>query len=122
MRLEIKAHVYGIPRRLREIDRSLRCFFNTATQKYEVWGMDAHFKPYRLGVWDELDQRVLTAVRKGYWLARNTGDPYRYYLRELDEHEENLERQWQKEVSEITYGMQDDFKYFGREVYPGWGR
>jgi hypothetical protein len=54
-------------------------------------------------------------------LARNTGDPYKHYIRELDEHEEYMEKQWQKEIEDVAYGLRDDFKYFGREVYPGWG-
>lgn len=119
MRLPVETHPIDIPQRLREIDPALRVCFNTETQRYEVWGRDVR-GPYILTTFDELDARVLAKVRKAYFIARSTGAPYRELLREQAKLDYEAERARQRRLEDIEAGFRDDFKYFGRDLYPGW--
>ncbi|MGQ9698972.1 MAG: hypothetical protein ACUVRO_13395 [Armatimonadota bacterium] len=120
MRVQVVAHAYDIPRRLREIDPELTVWYNFATKMYEVVGVDAAGRHYQLGAWPYLDARVERAVRKGYWLARNTGDPYKEVIRQQDEEEYRDELQFRKELQEARYGVVDCMRWSGGQ-WRGWG-
>jgi hypothetical protein len=118
MRLPVETHVFDIPQRLREIDPALRVLFNTDKQTYEVWGRDLH-GPYLMASFHELDQRVLTAVRRGYYMARSTGMPYHELLREQEQIDYRAEQARFQRLRDIEYGIRDDLKFMGRPVVPG---
>ncbi|WP_026487643.1 hypothetical protein [Caldanaerobius polysaccharolyticus] len=121
MLLEVKTHVYNIPERLKEIDPNLRVFFNTDTQQYEVWGRDLYGE-YELGSFSYLDQRVIRDIRYGYWLANNTGRPWKEFLRQLRRRKDAADEEEVKYWRDLDYALQDDFRWFGRTLYPGWSR
>lgn len=119
MRLLVTSHVVDIPRRLKEIDPNIEVAFNTDTQKFEVWGRDVR-GPYLMASYDELDARVLADVRKAYFVARSTGTPYREMLRRQAKLDYEAERARQRFLKNVSEGFKDDFKFFGKDVYPGW--
>lgn len=118
MRIPVETHVYNIPQRLREIDPALRVFFNTDTQKYEVWGRDLH-GPYLMASFSFLDARVEEAVRKGYHIAHSTGRPYKTLLQEQKIEDEIAEKRWWARLEDIYYGIKDDLKFMGKPVIQG---
>lgn len=119
MLIEVVNHVYDIPKRLREIDEALRVFFNTDTQEYEVRGNDLNGE-YVLGSFPYLDCRVLSTVRKGYWLVNNKSRPWKEFLKQIRQHNERLDVVVQKELLDVEAGLQDDLKWIGRNLYQGW--
>ncbi len=119
MRIPLRTSAYSIPERLKEIDPRLKVYFNTDKQKYEVFGVDAAHQEYHLGEWLYLDQRVLRDVRKGYWLARNTGDPYKQVIRDLDEQDYLEDRQLSKDTEEMAYRVKDRLRWMGGQ-WRGW--
>ncbi|BCV23298.1 hypothetical protein [Gelria sp. Kuro-4] len=118
MLLEVSSHVFDIPERLKEVDPQLRVLFNTDRQQYEVWGRDL-YGPYMLVAFKELDQRALTAVRYGYWVARNTGWPYKHLLQKQADIDYRAEQARYQKLREIEYGLQDDLRFMGRPVIQG---
>lgn len=119
MLLRVDKHVYDIPKRLRKIDGALRVFFNTVTQEYEVWGKDLG-GDYVLASFPYLDQRVISAVRKGYWIANKTGHPWRDFLKDIRLRNAHVDEAIDKKLQELEYSLNDDFRWFGRELHPGW--
>ena len=119
MLIEVKTHVYDIPARLKSVDDNLRVFFNTDTQEFEVWGRDLRGE-YQLGSFPYLDARVEREVRIGYWLARNTGRPWKEFLKKLRERRAKEEEAEAKYLRDLDYALDDDFRWFGRTLYPGW--
>jgi len=101
IRVQIKQHVSDVPRRLVEIDSELEVWYNLFSEMFEVWGKDAADRRYCLGTWPRLDVRVVRAVRKGYWLARNTGDPYRAVIREQNDQEYKEDKRLEQEREEL---------------------
>lgn len=118
MRIELRSHVCDIPQRLREIDPALRVYFNSDTQKFEVWGRDIR-GPYLLASFDELDNRAVAAVRRGYFIARNTGEPYRQMLKEQELLDYRAEQARFERLRDIEYGLRDDLKFAGKPVIQG---
>lgn len=118
MRVEVRSHVYDIPQRLREIDPALRVCFNTDTQYYEVWGLDLQ-GPYLMAKFDALDCRVVDAVRKGYFLANSTGQPYKAVMREHESALALAENARLQRLKDIEYGIKHDLKFLGKPVVPG---
>ncbi len=118
MRLPIETHVYDIPQRLREIDPALRVCFNTDTQKFEVWGRDL-CGPYILAVFDSLDCRAVDAVRKGYFLASSTGQPYKAVMQEHESALALAENARMQRLKDIEYGIRNDLRFIGKMVVPG---
>lgn len=120
-RVAVETHISGVPELLRQIDPDLKVFYNMRDHVYEVWGFDAR-GPYMLGAWNTLGQHVVEAVRKGYWLARNTGKPWNKFLQELRRRREEDDLQEAKFLNDLDLALQDDFRWFGRTLYPGWSR
>lgn len=120
MMAELTVHVCSIPERLRELDPTLRVFFNPDTQKYEIWSIDAAQEGYCLGDFSVLDARVVAAVRKGMWLMHNKVRPWREFLGEIRENNAKLDEDSSKYLRELEGDAVDAFKYFGTTLYPGW--
>lgn len=118
MRIEIQSHVTDIPQRLREIDPALRVYFNTDKQVFEVWGRDLH-GPYLMASCDDLDERVLRATRYGYYVARNTGYPYKHLLQEQELNDYRAEQARFERLRDIEYGIRDGLKFMGKPVIQG---
>lgn len=118
LRLEVKTHVFDIPQRLQEIDPTLRVLFNTAKQVFEIWGRDIR-GPYLITGCGELDQRVLLAVRQGYFCARSTGRPYEKLLSKQEMVDYAAKQAQRKRLQDIEYGIKDDLKYLGKPVVSG---
>lgn len=121
MLIEVKTHVYDIPRRLKEIDPNLKVFYNTDTGEYEIRGID-RMGEYILGSYSYLDQRVERDIRIGYWMVNNLSRPWKAFLQKLREERERLEAQESKYFEELDYALKDDFRWFGRTLYPGWSK
>ncbi len=111
MLIEIESHAADLPRRLKEIDPDLWVAFNTAKGKYQVWGLDLASRPYPLASFDHLDGRVEDAIRRAYWVARNTGNPYRKQLEGIARAEDRQARADEKEAAEREYGMADHLRF-----------
>jgi len=121
MLLEVKTHVYDIPKRLKEIDKNLKVFFNTDTQEYEIWGRDLQGE-YLVASFPYLDQRVVREVRIGYWMADNKSRPWKEFLHKLRNRRDEVEEADAKFLRDLDYALNDDFRWFGRTLYPGWSR
>lgn len=120
LRLQIRDHVFDIPRRLREIDPDLEVWYNTVSNKFEVWGTDAALRRYCLGSWPYLDVRVERAVRRGYWLAHNTGDPYRALVKTQDELEYKEEKRREREREGLPNLVRGETFWLVRGQWRGW--
>jgi sulfur relay (sulfurtransferase) DsrC/TusE family protein len=114
--------VLDIPRRLREVtgDRSLKVYFNTNEQLYEVWGVDSASTPYLMHKYPFLDARVEFDFIRAYWRAWRTGNPYRELLRKIDERECQKERNYWKSLSDMEYKSKDVTRFAGTPVVQGW--
>lgn len=119
MRVPVESHSMDIPKRLREIDPELRVMYNTERQDYEVWGRDVS-GPYLMARFRELDGRVLDAVRHGYWLAQNTGAPYREMLRQQAKEDYEAERRRARELADLDRAFREDMRGLFRKLWPGW--
>lgn len=120
VRLPIEQHVFDVPRRLKEIDPELEVWYNRISGMFEVWGKDAADRLYCLGSWPRLDVRVVHAVRKGYWLAWNTGDPYRAVIREQDELEYKEEKRIEQEREELPNIVRGETRWLTGGQWRGW--
>lgn len=120
LRLAVESHVFDLPCRLKELDPTLEVWYNTVSGKYEVWGVDAARQRYCLGAWPFLDARVERAVRRGYWLARNTGDPYRAVIREQDEAEYSEERRLEREREDLPRVVKSETRWLIGGQWRGW--
>lgn len=118
MRYWIDKHVTDVPERLKEVDQALRVCFNTDSQTFEVWGLDKE-GPYILGDFTELDYRVVGEVRYGYWCLRNQHKPWLSFLDGLRERRDQIIAEGDRKLDEM---LEDDFQWFGQDLYPGWGR
>lgn len=123
MRIPVESHVLDIPRRLREVTRdpSIRVYFNTDNQQYEIWGVDAASTPYLMARYPYLDARVEYDFAAAYWRAWRTGNPYKVLLRMMDEREYQKEREYWKGLYELEYGSKDVLRFMDTPVVPGWG-
>lgn len=119
MRIPIQRHVLDVPQRLREIDPDLSVVYNQATKKFDVVGKDL-YGPYVLASFDTLDSRVVDSVRRGYFIARNTGAPWKALLREQAELDYLAERDRKKSIQALNEGFRDDMRFAGQSVAPGW--
>lgn len=115
----IEHSVTEIPERLREIDPELSVYFDTDSRLYEVWGKDKERTPYLLARFNAVDNRMLAAVKKGYWSARQTGRPYKRLLEEQRIKDEIMEKRRQADLEDLNYGVKDDLKYCGKVVGKG---
>lgn len=120
IRRQIVDHVFDIPRRLREIDPRLEVWYNTVSGKFEVWGVDATGSNYCLGTWPYLDVRVERAVQKGYWLAHNTGDPYRAIVREQDAEEYCAKKQVERDAEYLANVVKGETRWLTGGQWRGW--
>jgi len=119
MMVELTSHVFDIPERLRELDPTLRVFFNSDTQKYEIWGLDEAREEYCLGEFSVLDCRVVAEVRKGIWLMCNKVRPWQEFLARIRAHNTELGEESDQYLRELEADAADAFKYFGTTLYPG---
>ncbi len=115
MRIKVDNHVTGVPERLREIDPDLSVYFNAVTQRFEVVGRDKR-GPYVLGEWPELDNRVVAEVRQGYWVLNHQRKPWRTLLDKL---RRDRDRMLEEDDRRFAERQADDFRWFGRDLYPG---
>jgi len=105
----------SIPERLRELDPNFFLVFNTKTQKYEVHNLAHKGNSYGITVYyDELDYRTL-------YVTRASDIRYRKNLfREIDEHNEKLERTAEKDRRNDLRGIGEEMKpYFSRLAWEG---
>lgn len=122
LEIPIESNVYRVPERLREIDPNLRVTFHVPSQAYRVWGVDGDGDPYILQTFPYLDARVVRAVKRGYWIARNTGAPYTHMLRRQAEEEYALERRRERDLLDLERNVHEDMSGLFRELWPGWRR
>jgi len=118
-RVAIEQHATGIPEALRRIDPDLKLFYNMETHQYEVWGLDRR-GPYMLGAWEKLGHHILEAVSKGYYLARNTSRPWRKHLQQVRQRNAAIQRDADKQLADIFYGVRDELRWFGKPMVRGW--
>lgn len=116
----IEDSVYEIPKRLKEYDESFFVAFNNRNGKFEVHSTDNLFETYCLTVpFNELDARTIDLVKRND--TKNKGA--REIERELNEHNEKIERQkdreqknWIEDVAKETHSAfkRDlDYEYIG---------
>jgi hypothetical protein len=116
-RIAVDKHVTGVPELLRQIDPDLKVFYNMKTHEYEVWGLDKR-GPYVLATFERLDHTVVEAIRHGYWMARNDSHPWRRHIERIRERNARRAQEDDRVLSEM---FRDDFRWFGRDLWPGWG-
>jgi len=122
VRIPVESHVLDIPRRLREVTRdpNIKVYFNTETQQFEVWGVDAASTPYLMARYATLDARAEYDFAAAYWRAWRTGNPYKLLLRRIDEIEYERERRYWKGLYELEDASRDVMKFADTPVVPGW--
>lgn len=111
---------YGVARRLREIDPDLYLAWNPVVQRYEVHDRRAHPKHTLVlrvqepdGSFRLPDGRVIEAILK------YRGKSIKEIVREIDEHNEKLERSIQRQRLDIAEGLADDLSFAGKPVVQG---
>ncbi|MBU7006301.1 hypothetical protein [Phosphitispora fastidiosa] len=105
----------GIPERLREMDPNYFLVLNTKTQKYEVHNLAHKGNTYGITIYyDELDYRTLYITRASDLRYRKN------LLREIDEHNEKIERIAEKDRRNELRGVGEEMKpYFSRLAWEG---
>lgn len=112
--VEIKEHVFDIPRRLREIDDALRVYYNKQTGKYEVHDLRAKGATYVLSV-PVLDVRLETRLRMISLENRKPADILQY----IDEANEKVIKASHRKLHDIALGLADDLRFAGKPVVQG---
>jgi len=109
-------NTYRIPERLREIDPNLFVVFNASTQGYEIHSLANTGHTFSLNVpFKDLDARLEAFVRK-YSLRRG-----KRVFREIDEHNEKLEKSIEKQRSNDIRGLADEIYRPARRL-AWWGK
>lgn len=116
VKVKIEHHVLDIPERLKEIDPDLKVLYDTNKDIFELWGVDKNQSPYFMASFTELDNRILTNVRRAYFFARNTKGPYQHLLHEQEEEESREDARRLQREDDIYHGMREDLNFMGKEV------
>lgn len=109
---------YGVARRLREIDPDLYLAWNPRIQRYEIHDRAAR-QTLVVRIQNPDGSFRLPDHRDVETLLKYRGMSIKEIVREIDEHNERLERRKERERQAIAEGVADDLRFAGKLVVQG---
>lgn len=109
MLVAIERDVTDLGRRIKEIDPALSLFFNTESQKFEVYDLASRM-PFVLAA-DELDCRILARLR-----AASLANRGRKVLLDVDEAESRRNQMVERSRRRMAENIAEDLKWAGKRV------